>query len=268
MQGTTAFQVGEAALVKEVCDLGGSALIGPLHVTITSQVPGNGNRMSITLRRKTSDIGIFQDIFIRDGYRGLREKVNIKFARNTSLRMIDAGANIGVASLLFTFWFPGSQIVAIEPDPDNFSMLCHNLSDSKTDSVKPIAAALWPRAESLFIDRSFRGGSECARRVGNSDGSQNNIRGQQLTALSFEAVMQEMKWESVDVLKMDIEGAEAEFFRDPVFCTEILPKVRIMAVEVHPENISEEEVEGVLLKNGFTITRSGEYMIAENRNVA
>ena len=41
-----------------------------------------------------------------------------------------------------------------------------------------------------------------------------------------------------------------------------------MAVEVHPENISEEEVEGVLLKNGFTITRSGEYMIAENRNVA
>ena len=55
--------------------------------------------------------------------------------------LVDAGANIGLASLYFANRFPSANIIAIEPEQSNFDLLRKNVAPYET--ITPIRAALW-----------------------------------------------------------------------------------------------------------------------------
>jgi tRNA G46 methylase TrmB len=67
------------------------------------------------LRVPSSDVETFEQIFIRQDY-----NFDVKKSPKT---IVDAGANIGLASLYFASKFPNSNIVAIEPEESNFELL-------------------------------------------------------------------------------------------------------------------------------------------------
>ena len=73
----------------------------------------------LSLRPLTSDIPTFYQVFLDNEY-------NIKFEKKPKL-IIDCGANIGLFAIKMKNKFPETQIIAIEPDPDNFQMLQNNL---------------------------------------------------------------------------------------------------------------------------------------------
>src|SRR3954454_4050748 len=60
-----------------------------------------------------------------------------------SPRILDCGANVGLATLFFSRLYPAARITAYEADPALFAMLDANLGANGAGHVEPRHAALW-----------------------------------------------------------------------------------------------------------------------------
>src|SRR4029077_8096895 len=64
-------------------------------------------------------------------------------------RILDCGANVGVASLFFRRRYPAARITAFEADPALFALLDANLATNGADTVERRHLALWTSNGSL-----------------------------------------------------------------------------------------------------------------------
>jgi FkbM family methyltransferase len=136
--------------------------------------------------------------------------------------IVDAGANIGGASLYFAHKYPNAKILALEPETSNFVLLKHNCA--AMENIVPIQAALWAQSEYLTLaDPDAE--KWCFTVKPSCDGEQ-NIRG-----MTIEELMQEFGVDHIDLLKMDIEGGEKEVFGSGP--TPWLDHVYTIAIELH-----------------------------------
>jgi len=114
---------------------------------------------------------------------------------NESPVIVDCGANIGMSVIALKCRAPGARIIAYEPDPQLSAILKRNLgaADVKGASVREEAAWVEERRVGFDADGGDRG------RV--FDGVGNTV-----SAIDLSAELPPF----VDLLKMDIEGAEYE----------------------------------------------------------
>ncbi len=90
----------------------------------------------VYLRIDTSDFCAYRDVLI------FKTKSYDPGIPNFNPQMIvDVGAHIGMASILFALRYPTARIIAVEPEPSNFAALTRNTAPYKT--ITPIQAALW-----------------------------------------------------------------------------------------------------------------------------
>jgi FkbM family methyltransferase len=142
--------------------------------------------------------------------------------------IIDAGANVGIASLYFLHQYPAARIVAIEPHPGNFELLRKNLAPY-SDQVTLIQGAVWKSRGRLQLE--FGGWEwQTSVRAADSDhpGSVEAFTLPEIAAFGDG---------SIDLLKMDVEGSETEVFGPEA--QEWLPSVRNIAIELHGKQCSD-----------------------------
>jgi FkbM family methyltransferase len=189
--------------------------------TIGLRVPGVSS--PIQARWGTSDISVFHSIFLSGHYRELSKLQNVQ-------SIVDCGANVGYSAIYLMQWFPFARLVAIEPDPANVDLCRSNLS-SFGERVSVLEAAVWPRAaEGLVLDRGHDGGAEpWAIRVREADANQKS----DVAAVTISDVTQRFGFESIDILKVDIEGSERELFRTQT--QDWLGRVHNLAIELHDD---------------------------------
>jgi FkbM family methyltransferase len=121
--------------------------------------------------------------------------------------IVDAGANIGDETLRFRHFHPDAQIVAIEADAGNWKILSRNVaSDAKTTVLHN---GLWSRECRL---RVVQGETAEAFRV---EEVEDEARPADIEAVSVASILRRFSFETIDILKMDIEGAEYEVFSSP-----------------------------------------------------
>jgi FkbM family methyltransferase len=139
--------------------------------------------------------------FYSPGYRILDTKTN-------PVRVIiDAGANIGDETLRFRHFHPEAEIVAIESDSGNCAILSKNAgSDIK---IKVLKRGLWSHECKL---RVIKGASAQDFHVEEVDGEP---QAGDVEAVSISSIMSRFSFDEIDILKMDIEGAENEVFSSP-----------------------------------------------------
>ncbi len=213
------------------------------------------------LRRGTSDFFVFNQIFIRRDYDHLLNAIREQAGHRPVSYIIDAGANIGCATILFKTWFPDAEVISVEPESSNYTLLQRNVSLNKLSGVHLVHGGLWTKDENLSVRSDFRDGSHSAFTVSSAtDGQENTVEG-----FTVKGLLTRHNFPHVDLLKIDIEGAEQYVFSDDAHLQSFLPWVRCLAVEVHEECISEAEVAGKLEQAGFACSRSGEYLIAFNQ---
>ena len=70
--------------------------------------------------RNSGDYGALTHLF------NLSYKINDKNSKNKVENIIDLGANIGIETIKFKFFFPNSKIIAVEPEKSNFEILKNN----------------------------------------------------------------------------------------------------------------------------------------------
>jgi FkbM family methyltransferase len=157
-------------------------------------------------------------------------------------RIIDGGANIGLSVIFFKRLFPRARVTAFEPDPDVFAALAKNMQSFGLADVELVNKALWVREEKLDFhqDGADGGRLNVAQEHGRS------LRVQTLRLRSFLS-------EPIDMLKLDIEGAEVDVLLD---CADRLSNVRHCYVEYHsftdrPQRLN--ELLGALRGAGFRV---------------
>ncbi len=178
----------------------------------TVQVDTPGIKYPVTLRIGTSDHRVYRDIFQRHEY--------LLAPPNEPKTIIDAGANIGLTSVYFANRWPKARIIAIEPEPSNYALLLKNAQPYP--QITPVLAALWN--ESIMLNLFNPGKGEWAFQTEvSADGK---TRG-----MTLDEVMQTYQLDSVDLLKIDIEGAEKEVFENASW----VDRVGTLVIEIHDD---------------------------------
>lgn len=121
--------------------------------------------------------------------------------------VIDVGANKGYYSLLAAKRLgPGSRVISLEPFPANIAILEQNICMNGYENVTVVKAAAWSRSGSV----SFAS-PESSENPGTGQVSDRGTF--QVEAVTIDGLSGELGLDSVDVLKMDIEGGEVEAVR-------------------------------------------------------
>lgn len=188
----------------------------------------------------SSDLACWKQVIQDEQYRCVVE------AYKDARTIVDLGANIGLASRYFSFHYPQARIISVEPDESNFSVLELN----SNDSMELVHAGIWSKTCRLSTNREFRDRNDWAVRTAESH---EGIRG-----ITLPELMDEREIKQIDILKVDVEGAEFELFKDARF----LKDVGIVAMEIHKELGNQMELLDTLTTNGFDFAWFGETLLA------
>jgi FkbM family methyltransferase len=153
--------------------------------------------------------------------------------------IIDVGANLGMSVIYFKRLYPQARITAFEAHPALFEVLQKNLRSFGCEDVQLHAKAVWKEEGNVtFLDKP----NGCAHVEEFADS-----QGITVPAVRLSSYLQG----PVDVLKIDIEGAEMEVLRE---CESCLNNVQVLFLEYHcPLHQRSElpELLQMLERNGF-----------------
>jgi FkbM family methyltransferase len=213
-------------------------------------------RAEIVFREVPSDHYTFGDIFEQEVY-----KTVLRHVPNCST-ILDLGANIGFASLYLAAAYPAARIVSVEPNRENFALLKTNLNVLiRQGRCIPLQAAVWSTRRSLGVDPRWSAGAYNAFRVldqPTGDGAADSVEG-----LTMAEILSSARFQQVDLLKVDIEGAEVELFRND---RGWLDSVRAIAIEFHGQSRSESGFDEILKNGGFTVCEEDSHTVLAVRS--
>ena len=190
-----------------------------------------------------SDLWAFWQVFLRRIY-------NVSAS---DLVILDAGANIGLFTLLAARESQSSRIIALEPFPSTFRRLVENVNNNQmADRVTCLNIALGDSTELRCMDLmpQFSQRRRVDRQI-----SARKMESAVVPTTTLACLFQDLHISRLDLLKMDIEGDEyAVLYSTP---SRILQNIRRIALEYHPEieqNTCEELI-AFLCRAGFKLER-------------
>jgi FkbM family methyltransferase len=136
---------------------------------------------------------------------------------NAAPVILDCGAHIGLASLFFKERFPAARITAFEADAALAETCRANFASFGASDIEVIAAAVWTHENGV----SFAQSSDDAGHV-----AENQADTVKVPSIRLKAYLNG----PVDLLKLDVEGAEFALVED---CGDALKNVRNIVMEVH-----------------------------------
>ncbi len=146
-------------------------------------------------------------------------------------KIVDVGANIGMFSMYALSLWPQATVYAVEPSRRTFELLQRNRRANARCAWQVFRYAVWSGdGEVRFENRRFSTSS----RVGDA------TTGDELVpAIGLPALLSRLAPTPVDLLKMDVEGAE-----EAALCGHeaLLRDVAHLVVEVHPQLCDHDRV--------------------------
>jgi FkbM family methyltransferase len=165
----------------------------------------------------------FKEIFVEEYY---------KFKTDSDSPLIyDCGANVGTSCAYFKYRYPQSRIVAFEPNPNVADYLAENNKNNLLVNIEIINKAVWIHNKGIDLG------------MDDADASSIHLKKNKTKVDSVRLKDYLEKEETVDMLKMDIEGAETEVLKD---CRESLYKVKNIFVEFHSFRNEPPELSAVM----------------------
>lgn len=163
-------------------------------------------------RPGTSDLAAFHAIFGRR-----QQAVDLGFAPRL---IVDLGANVGYASVDLALRYPEASVLAVEPEPSNVALLRRNV---KGLPIEVVEAAVWPRPGILELEEAEIG--HVGFRVHETASPRGGVQ-----AVTVPELMERFGADTIDLLKVDIEGSELELLSEEA---DWLEQVRAISIEFH-----------------------------------
>lgn len=149
------------------------------------------------MRASSEDYAAFREIFLYGYYdHDLGQPATI----------LDLGGYCGYTAIAFSARFPQARIAAVEPHPGNFATLTANIKLNHLPvTLFQAAATVTDGPVRLYLGGGMTHGLMPTHP---STGDEITVEG-----LSVPTILARLGWDRVDLLKIDIEGAEARLFR-------------------------------------------------------
>jgi FkbM family methyltransferase len=157
--------------------------------------------------------------------------------------IIDCGANIGLSVLFFKGLSADARVTAFEADPALVPVLERNLRSAGASDVRVEPYALWSSAGMM----AFAADGADGGRLADLGGGHGTLRVPTVR-------LREYLDQPVDLLKIDIEGAETEVLLD---CDGALDNVGRLYVEYHSQADRPQTLHvllALLARNGFRVS--------------
>ena len=197
-----------------------------------------GNKMAV--RPGSYDLYVLGEVFWEQVYAPRVKQVT------ASGVILDLGANIGAYSVWAARrWHPG-KIVAVEMENDNFQLLEENIRlNGLRGTVIPVKAAIWNENGKVGIKRHHFNHGMNQVCLDKREGG--------VPSMTLEKLMDMVKVKKIDILKMDIEGAEDRIINETnerLFAH----SVAYLEAEMHPtKGVQVEKMVAALEKTGFEV---------------
>lgn len=172
----------------------------------------------VSLRYNTSDIDVFYQVYYHNYY-----SFNYDYYLKEIKTIVDGGANIGLASTYFKGLFPNATIIAVEPETSNYQQLLKNTKSYS--GIHCEQAGIWNKTAFLKVEDKFNSGNWGFVVEEVIDEKESNVKG-----ISIDDIIKKYNLQDIDILKLDIEGAELELFQENY---QWLSKVKMLIIETH-----------------------------------
>lgn len=194
-------------------------LAGPLHLR-NRDLPIFWQIMVM----RENDFGpIPQATRIQESYKGI-------LAAGNRPVVMDCGGHVGLSALWFASRFPEAQVYSIEPDAANFELLQTNAR--AYSQIVPLRGGVWSRSCDLEIrnpnsgSASFQLQEVHASVSGTGSASGPGV----LRGYTIDEVFRSEAQNRLFLVKIDVEGAEAELFQGP---TQWMDDTTTVVIELH-----------------------------------
>ncbi len=177
------------------------------------------NGATINLRHRAGDSATLAEVFYRSDYEPPQDVVE---AIGEPLRILDLGANIGLFGAFALPRWPGAEVVAYEPDPDNASVHARTITANH-------AAARWRLITAAAGNREGEVELAAGMAMGSHIAAAGDTPASDTVTVELRDVLDEVG--GADLVKCDIEGGEWAVLLDPRFAR--LPP-RAIVREYHP----------------------------------
>jgi FkbM family methyltransferase len=163
---------------------------------------------------RAGDLFILYEVLAFGAYRIAPELV----APTEVHTIVDCGANIGITALYFANAYPNARILSIEANPQNFALLKQNTE--MVSRIEPMHACIvaTPQPSVRFTIEGPAWGGHIVERGGI-----------EVPAMTLDEIVASHGLSSIDLLKVDIEGAEEAVFAHGTY----LGCVQHVIVELH-----------------------------------
>lgn len=221
----------------------------------TILAPGVG---PVFIRTGESDIAAMRQVFIDGDYdinwptelaARLKHRYDEILGNGGKPIIVDAGANIGAASLWFGHAYPQASVVSVEPDPGNAAILRRNVEHRANHVVMEAAIGAEPGYVSLVNEGL--GWAVQTRRAETG-----------LPVVTVENAFAASTGDTPFIVKVDIEGFERDLFASN---TSWLERCYAVIIEPHdwmlPGEMSSRTFQQAMAQHPFELFMRGENII-------
>ena len=207
-----------------------SRLIGLVPRGQRNRVREVGLRGEIKIRYRLNkgDLHSIREIWFQQAYR-------LPFADPSGV-LLDLGANIGMASLWLAKSYSFTQVIAVEPDPNNAALVRQNL-ELNGIAGQVLEAAIGPKEAMARFEFSEL-----------SNLGKLSENGTLVQMISVGTIIQKFAVTRFALVKVDIEGGEQELFDGP---TQWLARTDAIIIEFHPTIVDYPRLTRLVSSNGF-----------------
>jgi FkbM family methyltransferase len=217
-------------------------------------IPGYGK---LNVRPGESDVAALRQVFREKQYQIPSSMVSTRIQNryheilqaNNIPVIVDAGANIGSASLWFLRQFPKAAVVAIEPEPGNVSMLKKNAENWSRVTI--LEAAIGSNAGFVSVQNEATGWGARTERANKG-----------IPIVTMQEAFDCVPNGSPFIAKIDIEGFESDLFSQN---TGWIDDVYLLYIEPHdwmlPGKMTSRSFQQAMAQHTFELFIIGENLV-------
>jgi FkbM family methyltransferase len=182
---------------------------------------------------------VIWEIYHRQSY----EKISI--VKHPNMVIIDCGAHIGLYSLKMAR--SGRRVISIEPENQNFQYLTLNIRLNKfVEKILPLKLAV---SDKNGFTSLMKTKNSTTHSIVHAD---NYVETETVKTISLDTLIRKLKLDSVDILKLDVEGAELLVLKS--LRNEAM-KVKNIVLELHTNIVKIEDIVLELNLMNFVIVK-------------